>query len=161
MKKILKNKKGFTLVELLAVIVVLAIIMVIATQRIGNVIKQNTADAFKSSLDMVAKSAKQAEMLAEGTLLISDITKLVDYDDGQYKITFGTITNANDSICLTTKSGGKFEKVDLSYLPANSSNFHKAKCTENAGCDSSGNAVAVGATPVMAKGEEKICKKFK
>ena len=36
MKKTLKNKKGFTLVELLAVIVVLAIIMVIATQQVNN-----------------------------------------------------------------------------------------------------------------------------
>ncbi len=38
LKKLLKNQKGFTLVELLAVIVILGIIAAIAIPSIGNII---------------------------------------------------------------------------------------------------------------------------
>ena len=43
---VLKNKKGFTLVELLAVIVVLAIVMSIAVVAITNVIDSSRKAAF-------------------------------------------------------------------------------------------------------------------
>lgn len=106
------NKKGFTLVELLAVIVVLAIIMVIATQAIGNVIKKNTVSSFKSSLDMVTKQAKQAEVMSSGTLLIGDVTDLVDYDDTQFTISFGTEPLDSNYICITSVEDGKFDDMD-------------------------------------------------
>lgn len=114
MKKILTNKKGFTLIELLAVIVVLAIIMVIATQQIGNVIKKNTVNSFKSSLDMVTKQAKQAEVMSAGTLSIGDVTSLVDYDINQFTINFKD--NDTNYICITSVSGGKFHNMDKSLF---------------------------------------------
>ena len=40
-----KNSKGFTLVELLAVIVVLAVIMVIATTQVNATIKKSRANS--------------------------------------------------------------------------------------------------------------------
>ena len=50
-----RNKmKGFTLVELLAVIVILAIILVIAVPKIMNTIKDTTKASFESSAKMVA-----------------------------------------------------------------------------------------------------------
>ena len=58
MKKMLKNKKGFTLVELLAVIVILAIIMVIATQQIGKVISDARSNSFIDTYQMVVKQIK-------------------------------------------------------------------------------------------------------
>lgn len=124
------NKKGFTLVELLAVIVVLAIIMVIATQAIGNVIKENTAKSFKSSLDMVAKQAKQAYVMDDGTKTLGTVKSYVDYDPAQYSITFGTSANAaaasiTDSslvssynwICLVAPAtGSKFSNMNNTAL---------------------------------------------
>ena len=83
MKKILKNKKGFTLVELLAVIVILAIIMVIATQQIGKVIAGARADSFVESYQMVAKQVKTFiatdQTVCTGTSCADDFGLSSDY----------------------------------------------------------------------------------
>ncbi len=50
------NKKGFTLVELLAVIVVLAIILAIAVPGISGIIKKSTMSSMKSDTKLVLKS---------------------------------------------------------------------------------------------------------
>lgn len=59
------NKKGFTLVELLAVIVVLAIISVIAFTSISGVISNARKNAWASNLKMLEKSIKQRKALNE------------------------------------------------------------------------------------------------
>lgn len=57
MGKIFKNKKGFTLVELLAVVVVLAIVGAIAMQAISSIIQNNRIDSFISSINTVDEAA--------------------------------------------------------------------------------------------------------
>ena len=52
------NKKGFTLVELLAVIVVLAIILAIAVPTISKIIETSQTNAFKTNEKMVVKATK-------------------------------------------------------------------------------------------------------
>lgn len=55
----MKNKKnGFTLVELLAVIVILAIILLIAVPNILGVIEKSREDSFESSVKMIVKQAE-------------------------------------------------------------------------------------------------------
>jgi type IV pilus assembly protein PilA len=49
----LKNKKGFTLVELLAVIVILAIILAIAVPSISGMISNAKKSAFEDSVKMI------------------------------------------------------------------------------------------------------------
>ena len=48
-----KSRKGFTLVELLAVIVVLAIILVIATVSVNNVVKKTRTEAYIKSAQII------------------------------------------------------------------------------------------------------------
>lgn len=63
----MQNKKGFTLVELLAVIVVLAVVMVIATTAIGPILTKTRKGALGSeglALIDAAKMAYQAEQMA-------------------------------------------------------------------------------------------------
>ena len=53
----MKKKNGFTLVELLAVIVILAIILVIAVPKITDTIKNSKIASFESSAKTIAAQA--------------------------------------------------------------------------------------------------------
>ena len=54
-----KNKNAFTLIELLAVIVILAVILVISIPRILDVIETSKKDSFKNSAQLIADSAEK------------------------------------------------------------------------------------------------------
>lgn len=57
MKKWLKNNKGLTLVELLAVIVILGIVVAIAVPSIGNVIENSKGKADNATIELVKDAA--------------------------------------------------------------------------------------------------------
>lgn len=57
MSKVLKNEKGLTLIELLAVIVILAIISAIAIPAIGNIVENSRYNAVKSDALNVINAA--------------------------------------------------------------------------------------------------------
>lgn len=63
----MKNRKGFTLVELLAVIVILAIILVIAVPQILNTINQARLGAFRSTAKLLISQAEK-DYLVKQTL---------------------------------------------------------------------------------------------
>lgn len=52
------KKKGFTLVELLAVIVILALILAIAVPTISSLIEESRKNSFKATGDMLVSAAK-------------------------------------------------------------------------------------------------------
>ncbi len=56
-KKLVKNEKGLTLIELLAVIVILAIISAIAVPAIGNIIENSRYNAVKADAINVLNAA--------------------------------------------------------------------------------------------------------
>lgn len=56
MKKI--NKKGFTLVELLAVIVILGILLLIAVPSVNNIIKNSRKKAFLSQVKLAVENVE-------------------------------------------------------------------------------------------------------
>ena len=58
MKVNLKSKNGFTLVELLAVIVILAVILAIAVPGISNMIESSKKSAFETNAKMVLKAVE-------------------------------------------------------------------------------------------------------
>ncbi len=58
MKERLKNQKGLTLIELLAVIVILGIIAAIAIPSIGNIIDNSKNDAHKADAIQMINAAK-------------------------------------------------------------------------------------------------------
>lgn len=80
------NKKGFTLVELLAVIVILGVIMLIAIPSIGTIISNSRENSFLSSGKMYISSAQN--YVASGDIVVSSgETKNVDIkevNNGKY-----------------------------------------------------------------------------
>ena len=59
----MKKKKGFTLVELLAVIVILAIILIISVPLIINTINTSRLASFKSSAELLVTEAEKQYMI--------------------------------------------------------------------------------------------------
>ena len=96
-----KNSKGFTLVELLAVIVILAVILVIAVPSIMSTITESRKGALASSAKLIASSAETAYISnqtlgIEKTLTCQDVSnynETEDYtcdlqiEDGKAKVT--------------------------------------------------------------------------
>lgn len=83
----MKNKKGFTLVELLAVIVILGVLLMIAVPAVQNVIKKAKNNATQKQAELFIDAAKKMAIIDEAT---SDmvIYKLSDLDSSVDKNRF-------------------------------------------------------------------------
>ena len=103
-----EKNKGFTLVELLAVIVILALIALIATPIILNVIndakKQAAKDSAYGYMDAVEKyivsSELEDESIQDGTYRVEDLNKKISVkgstpDNGNIEIKEGAVKNYN------------------------------------------------------------------
>ena len=69
---LMKNKKGFTLVEILAVIVVLVIISVLAINKISDVMKKNNESAVKANALTFIKAVEENASLSRVTGSLTD-----------------------------------------------------------------------------------------
>ena len=104
-----KTRRGFTLVELLAVIVILAIILVIAVPSIMSTITESIKGAQESSAKLIASSA-ETKKLTNDTLGIdtniecSDVAQLTTEDYAGCSIKF---VDGNAKVTLV--GSGKFE----------------------------------------------------
>jgi type IV pilus assembly protein PilA len=111
----MKNKRGFTLVELLAVIVILAIILAIAIPSISNLTTSSRENSFVSAVKMIIKGIdyQVLEAQSSGTSFdpTTDITEAdlatlgADPDD----FTDLVVTSADPiTINLVSSTTGKF-----------------------------------------------------
>ena len=119
-----EKNKGFTLVELLAVIVILALIALIATPIILNVIndakKQAAKDSAYGYMDAVEKyivsSELEDESIPDGTYRVEDLNKKISVkgstpDNGTIKIESKTVKSYDIGIDGYAVSNGEVEKV--------------------------------------------------
>jgi len=107
-----RNNKGFTLVELLAVIVILAVIMIIATQQVNGLIKKSRMSSFNDSVGVAVKTAKI--FIADENLTQERLRNGMDYSTNEYEIFLITPETGNYILVGAAKSEGKFGKVEAS-----------------------------------------------
>ena len=105
-----KKKRGFTLVELLAVIVILAVILVIAVPQIMSVIESARKGSIESTAKLIAEAGEREytnrKILGKDTnVLCSDVSSMNSNDYGTCVITFDSAGKA--TVKVTGK--GKFE----------------------------------------------------
>ena len=106
----MQKKKGFTLVELLAVIVILAVILVIAVPQIMSVIESARKGSIESTAKLIAEGAEREytnrKILGKDTnIKCSDVSSMNSNDYGTCVITFDNAGKA--TVKVTGK--GKFE----------------------------------------------------
>jgi type IV pilus assembly protein PilA len=124
MFKILRNKKGVTLVELLAVVVILGIIAAIAVPTIGNLISNQQEKADIATLQNVVSSSK-LYAIAEETDIFAlselDTEGYIDFTGYEFGILSATNDNANiwvkvDGTTVTFHSDEPANLADVSNL---------------------------------------------
>lgn len=130
--KFKNNKKGFTLVELLAVIVILGVLLLIAVPAVQNIISSSKKKSFESAAKLMIENAETAASLekysGDGNFTkcyveVTSITLergnagtnatgyvLLEKDTSKDKIV-GTINYANDDFQI---SNGTLENIGVS-----------------------------------------------
>lgn len=119
------NKKGFTLVELLAVIVVLAIIALIGFTSVGGIIdstKKNAAASTASNFEHAAKTYCGVKMTELQGSLPTAVTSSgeIDFDNNGSTVTYTKVSFADSCDTVTiegltintyscTKTGNKWK----------------------------------------------------
>ena len=116
----MKNKKGFTLVELLAVIAILAILVIMALPAVLRMFEQARVDSFNNELNTIIRTAKQQYLLeggvaktwtnAEGSTSKLDLTGSSDLKysvtmEGNGKVTSLQATNGSYQYDETNENG--------------------------------------------------------
>lgn len=126
----LRNKKGFTLIELIVVLAVLAIIMAIAVPRFGGVREQAKIDADMATLASIAKLAEfeyvrqnvDAATLPEGAVMglissnFADSASIFQSEDlAEYEEI--DITFENGKVNTITVDGATYTYSDGKFAP--------------------------------------------
>ena len=112
------NKKGFTLVELLAAIVILAVLMLVGAQAVGTILNNSNANSLVNSLDMAIKQAtmKYAEGTLETCPTTDDLDDVLTYDKNQYEIK-ACYSTAGDhlTVKIIADKNGKFKNTKCKH----------------------------------------------
>lgn len=130
-KLLKKDERGLTLVELLAVIVILAIVGAIAFVAIGNVIENSKQDAHIANAQQLISAAKLAEaggLQIDSTngVKATDIENIESLTDPWTKdpySTVGTVYKDGDTYSVALKDNGN--KCNLTKDKATEANLNK------------------------------------
>ena len=123
-KKLVKNEKGLTLVELLAVIVILAIVAAIAVPAIGNVIENSRYKAAKADAITVLNAANI--YFTEKTVKDGDKVTIEALNTAGYLEDAGTFGEKKDGTVTKVTGGGNTLDATATYSGGVKVEFVKA-----------------------------------
>lgn len=111
--KINLNKKGFTLVELLAVIVVLAIIMLVVANRVGDAMKSSRGNSLILQAQSIQRDMNQFCIL-NNQISKTDIKNKIE--NGNYDLYYAetSCSDSSSNACFVVKAeqGSKFANIN-------------------------------------------------
>lgn len=125
-KKMLKNQRGLTLVELLAVVVILGIISAIAVPAIGNVIENSKRDAHIANAQQIANAAKLARAANES--FVTNGVTLKELVDNKYmdEVPKSPTDKAySDEGTIVTFTDGDKNQVDIKLATPGTNSSYK------------------------------------
>ena len=100
----MNNRKGFTLVELLAVIVIMGILMMVAIPSVTRTIENSRKDTF---VDIAKSYGNAVRTLWTSDNLTCEGIVSSAVDDGDYYILINTKEGAKESLPVLLDQGGK------------------------------------------------------
>ncbi|CQR48015.1 putative major pilin subunit [Paraliobacillus sp. PM-2] len=101
LRKVFRNEKGFTLVELLAVIAILGIIVAIAVPAIGNITEKAETNVDEAQKELVFDAVRLAELDEnENFTFTSGTTTVQDLVDNGYLEATGDFAEDSDAAIL-------------------------------------------------------------
>ena len=149
-----KKRNAFTLIELLAVIVILAVILVISIPRILDVIDESKLDSFKSTAQLIADSAEKKYVTNKLNNIDEEITcdKVAKISSKDYEYCFVKIDNEGKAT-VTIEGKGKFK--DLAIC-----NGTKTSVELSDTCSSDAKYFAYALIPDLIIEDKEKCKKY-
>lgn len=119
-----KNKNGFTLVELLAIIGILAIILIIVVPKIDDITINSKNNAFFSAAKSILRKIDYKNMdvdLTNGTSLASFNLNGISSND--YDLDNSKIYELDDKLYINLVGKGKFENMNVCRVTASAKDY--------------------------------------
>ena len=120
----LKNNKGFTLVELLAVIVILGIIMAIAVPAVSSYINKSRKDAWISSANNFINAVRNKALAGKFALPVelNEVTvvslDMIDVDSGKFQSAYDADYVINKSYVIIVNGNTRSNPIYQFYFAA-------------------------------------------
>ena len=105
----MKNKNGFILIELLAVIAILAIILAIAVPKMINVLDENKEKVFLSSLKSILREAEYMNLESKITRASLSELNIDELSNKEYDLNASYVYSLNNQLYIYAEGMGEFD----------------------------------------------------